>query len=212
MALLCQRRSSAGDRESALRTAADRDAFLRWFTFLAEAQYFTPMAQRSGEIVDCSSLIRYAYREALRLHDAAWARIPSVELYNYPRTPTGAKLFRTGPTTFGEFADAQTLCRYNAHLVNRDLGSAHSGDLVFYRHSQARSPFHCMILLGPSQMTPSSQRFVVYHTGPDGTTDGGIKRLTFEELLHFPDARWQPIDRNPAFLGVFRWKLIDRLS
>ena len=51
----------------------DRAAFLRWFTFLAEAQFFTPPAQRAAEVIDCSSLLRYAYREALRRHDSAWA-------------------------------------------------------------------------------------------------------------------------------------------
>jgi hypothetical protein len=47
---------------------ADHEAFRRWFTFLAEVQYFIPAAQRPAEIVDCSALVRYAYREVLRAH------------------------------------------------------------------------------------------------------------------------------------------------
>ena len=66
-----------------------------------------------------------------------------------------------------------------------------------------------MIVLGRSQFAPSSERYVVYDTGPDGESGGEIKRLSFEELLHFPEPRWQPIVRNPSFLGVYRWAIID---
>jgi len=56
-----------------LHDPADRAAFRRWFTLLAESQYYrgkTPPA----EIDDCAALLRFAYREALREHDAVWAR------------------------------------------------------------------------------------------------------------------------------------------
>lgn len=204
--------------DSYLRNDADRAAFLRWFTFLAEAQFFTPPAQRAAEVIDCSSLLRYAYREALRRHDSAWAArcnlplvpaIPSVAQYNYPRTPTGPRLFYTGRGAYAEFADAGTLCRYNSRLIDRELAAAQPGDLLFYRHAANRAAFHSMIVLGRSQFAPSSERYVVYDTGPDGESGGEIKRLSFEELLHFPEPRWQPIVRNPSFLGVYRWAIID---
>ena len=188
---------------------------------MAEAQYFTPPPQRPPEILDCSSLLRYAYREALRRHDSAWAAqsrlplipaIPSVLQYSYPRTPTGPRLFRLASGSYAEFADAQTLCRYNSHFLSRDLLAARPGDLLFYRHAANRLAFHSMIVLGTSQITSSADQFVVYHTGPDGTNDGEIKRLSFADLLHFPDPRWHPIVRNPAFLGVYSWAIVDRNS
>ena len=58
-----------------LRLDDDRDrmAFRRWFTFLAETQYFQAPGARPAEIDDCAALIRYAYRETFRAHDAGWA-------------------------------------------------------------------------------------------------------------------------------------------
>src|ERR1039458_2471628 len=56
-----------------LHDPADRMTFRRWFTFLAEAQYFRGRAL-PAEIDDCAALLRFAYREALRPHDASWAR------------------------------------------------------------------------------------------------------------------------------------------
>jgi len=200
-----------------LTSKADRAAFRRWFTFLAEAQYFTPVSQRPAEILDCSALVRYAYREALRDHDSAWAAssrlplvpaIPSVAKYHYPKTPVGPNVFRTSPTTYAEFADAETLYRYNTFVVSRDLTLAEPGDLLFYRHQAARVAFHTMIVLGRSQINLNSSMYVVYDTGSDGTSQGEIKRLTYHELLHFPDPRWQPIVQNPSFLGVFRWNIL----
>jgi uncharacterized protein len=211
------KRLNGNANQAKLSSESDRSAFLRWFRFLAEAQFFTPPPQRPSEIVDCSSLVRYAYREALRKHDSAWAAqsrlpvipaIPSVAQYNFPHTPTGAKLFRTGSQSYGEFANAETLYRYNVRFVARDLLASRPGDLLFYRHSSRRFPFHSMIVLGQSQITSTPDQFVVYDTGPEGTAEGEIKRLRFEELLHFPDPQWHPIVRNSAFLGVFRWNIV----
>ena len=120
----------APDEFLLLDDEADRAAFIAWFTFLAEAQYVAP--ELPAEIVDCAALIRFAYREALREHDGEWAAhlkltavppIPGVRKYAYPFTPLGARLFRTGEG-FAEFADAQTLVRYNTYFVSRDIRSA----------------------------------------------------------------------------------------
>jgi len=121
----------------------DRQAFRRWFTWLAEAQYFQPPAARPAEIKDCAALIRYAYREALHAHDTAWAAtaqtlpappFDSVAKYQYPFTPLGAALFRVrqgafqpsdlNANAFAQFADVRTLYHLNTHLVSRVLSSA----------------------------------------------------------------------------------------
>ncbi len=209
-----------------LVNSADRRAFRGWFTLLAESQYFRE-TKLPPEIQDCASLLRYSYREALRRHDSAWANSASlvitaapgeVRQYRYPHTPLGASLFRVrdGAFTmedlhngaFAEFADAKTLWRDNAHGVGRDLDRARPGDLLFFRPLGEHPTYHAMIFIGPSQIERGSEQYVVYHTGPQGTGRGEIRRLTLSELMNFPDARWRPVASNPAFLGVYRWNIL----
>lgn len=207
----------------------DREAFRRWFTWLAEAQFFQAPFDRPGEINDCAALIRYAYREALHAHESGWAegaRVPivpafaTVGKYEYPYTPLGAALFRVQPGpfrpsdlrsgAFAQFADAQTLWRFNTYLVGRDLGRALPGDLLFFRHEVGRMPFHSMIWLGDSQLRRDGQRYIVYHTGPDASGPGEMRRLTLPELLRYPQPEWRPVPGNPTFLGVYRWNILRK--
>jgi uncharacterized protein len=211
-----------------LDDADDQRAFRRWFTFLAETQYFQPAGRRPAEIVDCAALIRYAYREALRTHDGNWATdahlpvapgIPSVTKYQYPYTPLGAELFRVTPGgfqpadltngAFAQFADAKTLQLRNTHFVTRDLARAQPGDLLFYRQDSDHMPFHSMIYIGESQIGKDSGRYLVYHTGPDANGPGEIRRPTIDELRHFPEPDWRPLPDNPRFLGVYRWNILS---
>ncbi len=201
----------------------DRDSFRRWFTWLAEAQYFQAPANRPAEIGDCAALIRYAYREALRAHVSGWAeaaRVPivpafdSVAKYQYPHTPLGASLFRVkeGPfrpgdltgSAFAQFADARTLRRYNTHFISRDLVRALPGDLLIYRQEAGNLPFHSMIYIGAGSVRRDGGLRVIYHTGPGGE----IRRLTVEELTHYPEPEWRAIPGNANFLGVFRWNIL----
>jgi uncharacterized protein YfaT (DUF1175 family) len=214
-----------------LDDADDQRAFRRWFTFLAEMQYFEATGRRPAEIVDCAALIRYAYREALRGHDGNWATdahlpvapgIPSATKYQYPYTPLGADLFRVKPggfqpadlTTggFAQFADARTLQLRNTHFVTRDLARAQPGDLLFYRQDSEHMPFHSMIYVGESQIAKSAGRYLVYHTGPDVDGPGEIRRPTVDELRHFPEPDWRPLPDNPRFLGVYRWNILREES
>lgn len=200
-----------------LDSESDRAAFRNWFAFLAEAQYFTPPESRAAEIADCSSLVRYAYREALRRHDSQWAAhanlilipaLPSVSKYNYPGTPTGPRLFAISDQRYAQFADAKTLYRFNVFPVARALARARRGDLLFFRQSSQASAYHTMIVLDTSQITSGSTKFVVYHTGPEGSQNGQMKRLSYSELLSFPEPRWRPLPENSAFLGIFRWNIL----
>jgi uncharacterized protein len=207
----------------------DRQAFRRWFTFLAEAQFFQSPAARPVEIVDCAALIRYAYRGALSAHETGWAeeaRLPIVpaiavvEKYRYPYTALGASLFRVAPGAFAaadlergafaQFADAKTLCARNTHPVGRNLSGALPGDLLFFRQAHGRDTYHSMIYLGASQLRPGRERYVVYHTGPDEAGAGEIRRPSLDELLRHPQPEWRPIAGNPAFLGVYRWNILRR--
>jgi uncharacterized protein YfaT (DUF1175 family) len=209
----------------------DQSAFRRWFTFLAETQYFLPAERRPAEIVDCAALIRYAYREALHVHDGNWATdahlpllpgIPSAAKYQYPYTPLGADMFRVKPGgfrpadltsgSFAQFADAKTLQLRNTHFVTRDADRAQPGDLLFYRQESDHMPFHSMVYLGPSQIRKDAGRYLVYHTGPDADDAGEIRRPTLDDLRHFPDSDWRPLPDNPRFLGVYRWNILRKTS
>lgn len=208
---------------------ADRRAFLGWFTFLAEAQYIQRADRRPREIADCSALLRFAYREALREHGSEWANelrlpsappLPSVRKYQYPYTPIGASLFRVQPGpyqpsdidsgAFAQFADAETLMRRNSWFVSRILDHAQPGDLLFFRQVEQRLPFHAMIYLGPSHFEPphAGERYVVYHTGPSGADPGEMRHLTVGELLAHPLPQWRPLPGNGNFLGVYRWNIL----
>src|SRR5690348_13183556 len=55
-----------------LDSAADRAAFRDWFTAIAEYQAVRPEQDVPAEIKDCAALLRFAYREALARHSAAW--------------------------------------------------------------------------------------------------------------------------------------------
>lgn len=200
-----------------LDTMQDDQAFRRWFTFLAEAQFFQSAAARPVEINDCAALIRYAYREALRAHDSGWANevrlpvllgLPSVEKYKYPHTPLGASLFRIKDGTFSQFADAQTIQRFNSHFVSRDLNRASPGDLLFFRHESADLPFHGMIYLGSSMLQHDSEQYLVYHTGPNADGPGEIRRPSINDLMHHPNPQWRPLAGNPTFLGIYRWNIL----
>jgi len=220
-------RDSAGDGTPdvlRLEDPADEAAFRGWFTFLAEAQFFRETSTLPAEISDCAGLIRYAYREALRTHDSAWSKaaglplvpaIPSVRKYEYPFTPWGAALFRTGPEQLAEFADAGTLLRLNTHLVARDIRQARPGDLIFFHQEDAASPYHTMMYLGASQIENAAGPFVVYHTGPthapgQASSAGEIRRPAVAELRKHPDPSWHPGAENPHFLGVYRWNILWR--
>jgi len=209
-----------------LHDPADRAAFRRWFTLLAESQYYRGK-KLPAEIDDCAALLRFAYREALRAHDATWAHaiaLPTpastadVQQYQYPYTPLAASLFRVRSGSleagnlrdgsFAQFADVETLWRHNTFFVGRDLGRARPGDLLFFRQDGQSMPFHAMIFLGRSQIETGSEQFVIYHTGPSGNFRGEIRRLSITQVLNYPEARWRPISSNPAFLGVYRWNIL----
>jgi uncharacterized protein YfaT (DUF1175 family) len=208
-----------------LHDPSDRRAFRRWFTLLAESQFYRP--KPTPEIDDCAALLRFAYRESMREHDSAWAHtvaLPApatagdIQQYQYPYTPLGAGIFRVKSGSFvaddvrdgafAQFADAETLWRHNTFSVGRSLERARPGDLLFFRQDGGHMPFHAMIYLGHSQVEPGTEQFVVYHTGPNGNSKGIVKRLSVAELLNYPDARWRPTSSNQAFLGVYRWNIL----
>ncbi|MFZ0394622.1 MAG: DUF1175 family protein [Terracidiphilus sp.] len=202
-----------------LTDPSDQAAFRRWFTAIAAFQAMRPRAEVPAEIVDCASLLRYSYREALGRHDGQWFQATGMEVaappgeigeWHYPDSPLGLGLFRVKPGplaaadaangAFAQFADAKTLVERNAYLVSRDVRAALPGDLLFWRQFGQSSPWHSMIVLDGGE--------VVYDTGPDHGKPGELRRVRIAELMAHPDARWRPVARNPNFLGVYRWNIL----
>ena len=193
-----------------LEDPADRTAFLLWFRYLAEAQYYGEPMQRPAEIQDCASLLRYAYRETFSKHDAAWIernRLPGVPALPAIRTMSGP-MFIT-PEGLRHFADAKTLMRENCVRVGDRMERARPGDLLFFEQVDQPGNWHVMIYLGPSQIEPDGERYVLYHTGPVNRRAGEIRKLRVSELMGHPQPRWRPVPGNNAFKGVFRWKILE---
>jgi uncharacterized protein YfaT (DUF1175 family) len=205
-----------------LTDPADQAAFRQWFTAIANYQAIRPRADVPSEIIDCASLLRYAYREALKRHDDTWFASTGIEIsalpgeiraWRYPETPLGAALFRVRPGSFesadtsngafAQFADAKTLVERNAYLVSRDVREAQPGDLLFYRQFGQSSPWHSMIVTRIGGLAA-----VVYDTGEDHGKAGELRRVALAELLDHPQPQWRPLAANPNFLGVYRWNIL----
>lgn len=198
---------------------AAEKAFRRWVAWLAEALYAS-QPDLPADVKDCSGLVRFCYREALRRHDRGWAE--QVGLDSIPAMPDaaggsrihallGGAVFRVRPGayrpgderngSYRHFADAEHLMRFNCRRVAAEIESARQADLLFYRQLEPRQPFHSMVV---------TERRVVYHTGPEGGWAGEVRRLTFDELRRHPQARWRPVGGNSNYLGVFRWNILER--
>lgn len=210
-----------------LSTHADRESFRRWFTLIAEMQFYRLSDQWNPEQRDCAGLVRFAWREALHRHDRLWfqkmgpgyqAVAPDVS--GSDEGLLGDKLFRTGfgryqpgdeVRNFSEFADARTLKNYNAVFVSRDRRQALPGDLLlFYQPWVQKFPYHVMIYLGDQSVAPDGANdWVVYHTGSSPTGEGTVKKVELSVLDHHPDARWRPLESNRNFIGFYRLKILE---
>lgn len=210
-----------------LLTEADRAAFVRWFTTIAEAQA-TQLDDGFAKVhQDCAGLIRFSAREALKHHDQAWLAkrryLPAIAhpdtSLHYPELPViGARLFRARGGAFApeepieaQFtaaASARALWEHNSQRVSKDIRAARAGDLLFFSVPFGTgSRMHSMIVLGSSagatHQSPGAR--VVYHNGAD---PGEVRLVSIDALLQHPDADWHPLPHNPRFLGVHRLNLM----
>ncbi|HVF57105.1 MAG TPA: DUF1175 family protein [Pyrinomonadaceae bacterium] len=213
-----------------LRTFGDRENFRRWFTGIAEMQFYRASDAWSTEQRDCAGLVRFAWREALRPHDRAWLRrmgdvyeplAPDVRAYSLDTSPLDERLFRTAlgsfkesdasDATFSEFADARTLKDFNTEFVSRDRSRALPGDLLFFYQPWVRKfSFHVMLYVGTArEASEGASDWVVYHTGATHTDAGVVKKVRLATLDEHPDRRWRPVASNRNFLGFYRLKILQ---
>src|SRR5918992_1872918 len=94
-----------------LRSFEDRESFRRWFTAIAEIQFYQLSEQWKREQRDCAGLVRFAMREALRKHDRAWFQrmgpayepvARDVRGFNLDANQLGEKIFRAD---FGSYRE-----------------------------------------------------------------------------------------------------------
>lgn len=213
-----------------LNSFNDRESFRRWFTFIAEMQFYRLSNEWSTEQRDCAGLVRFSWREALRRHDRQWlqrmgreyeALAPDVSAYTLASNPLGEKMFRAGSgplrkteagrAEFSEFADARSLKDFNCTFVSRDRNEALPGDLIFFFQPWAQKlPLHTMIFLGEAHTASGGAHdWVVYHTGATHRDAGTVKKVRLSVLAQHPDKRWRPVESNPNFLGFYRLKILD---
>jgi len=213
-----------------LRTYQDRDSFRRWFTSIAEIQFYQLSDQWNAEQRDCAGLARFAIREALRRHDRIWFQkmgpgyetvASDVGEFNLDNNPLGEKIFRTDFGSFhesdlrngrfSEFADGRSLKNFNSFFVTRDRRQAQPGDLLFfYQPWVQKFPYHVMIFLGPGRVAPNgAPDWVVYHTGSSPIDKGTVKKVELSVLDRHPDPRWRPLESNKNFLGFYRLKILQ---
>jgi uncharacterized protein len=213
-----------------LQSFQDRDNFRRWFTAIAEAQFYQLSDQWNAEQRDCAGLARFAIREALRHHDRAWFQkmgpgyetvAPDVAGFDLDHNPLGEKIFRTDfgsfresdlrDGRFAEFADGRALKNFNTTFVSRDRREAQPGDLLFfYQPWVQKFPYHVMIFLGTPRVAPDGEHdWVVYHTGSSPTDKGTVKKVELSVFDRHPDPRWRPVESNKNFLGFYRLKIIQ---
>jgi uncharacterized protein YfaT (DUF1175 family) len=205
--------------EAELVSEDDRQSFLESFVAIALAQAPVPEASFEPSQRDCAGLVRYAYREALKAHDARFAarhkalrRLPEVHAFHYPRVPwLGKRLFRVRPGAFNErsieadFDDSPEAVRLATGSARRVDGPARTGDLYLF-HAEDGA-WHLMIIAAPGP-----DPLLVYHTGPRPDGPGEVRRLHESVLLAHPDPAWHPRPDNPAFLGLWRLKIVGGAS
>ena len=213
-----------------LRTFEDRESFRRWFTAIAETQFYQLSEQWKKDQRDCAGLARFSMREALRRHDRAWFQkmgpaytsvAHDVAGFDLDNNQLGEKIFRAESgtfkesdlrgETFTEFADGRTLKNFNTVFIGRDRREAEPGDLLFfYQPWVQKFPYHVMIFLGAPRMSPNGEHdWVVYHTGSTATDDGTVKKVELSVLDRHPDPRWRPVLSNRNFLGFYRLKILQ---
>ena len=206
----------------------DNQSFRDWFCSIADSQFYTHSNNWYNVHKDCAGLIEFAYREALKRHNAHWAKsfkwlsdynINDERPYYYPEIPLlGNRIFKINAGPFrpsevsNDFAlsvQGSLLRTANMHFISKNIRDAKKADILFFFHPEnVQMPSHSMIVMGHDPAKPNDL-LLLYHTGPDDNGPGFIKKLHASVLIRHPDPSWRPLPQNKYFLGVYRWNILD---
>ncbi len=210
--------TSDGSERDPLRDEGEREAFRKWFVAILEQQLEAPSPAWEPAQRDCAGLLRFAFREAWGAHDEAWRLQVGFTQPFQGRSPKSGPWKGVFLTDEGwqPFARGSQLRLHNCVFLSRDVTSASPGDLLFFSRPGARlSPDHAMAVVRPDA---DGMPMLLYHTGPEapasgalpsrGSHGGEVRRVRFDELMQHPNPDFRPHPDNPAFLGVYRWRVM----
>ncbi|HJU82630.1 MAG TPA: DUF1175 family protein [Holophagaceae bacterium] len=193
----------------------DRQAFRRWFVAILEDQLERLSPAWEPAQRDCAGLLRFAFHEAWGPKDALWRQRLSFTGTFVAKVPSAALAgpWREGfptPAGWAPFAKGAFLRDYACVRLGREPMEAQPGDLLFFSRADARkTPDHAMAFGRPD---PDGMPVLIYHTGAEGSAGsrdaGAMRRVRLSDLLQHPDPAFRPQPENPAFLGVYRWKVL----
>lgn len=208
-----------GYPDAAELVGADRERFADWFASVAQSQYYGLNADWNAAEQDCGGLLRYAFINALKTHDRAWTskfrflprpQLPSVQSLGYPMPVISRSVFRVaggayvpGDIERGKLVGATTvqyLASFSMVRVSRSMSQARRGDVLIFIRPGLRS-YHSMVYLGGGM--------VVYHTGASPAEGGEVRLLSVQNLIRRAERAFHPVQDNPNFLGVYRWKILN---
>ena len=178
--------------------------FRAWLTRIVRAQLDqgpTPRWQHR----DCAGLVRFAVGESLRNHDVKWQQAmglagtvlpPELELSPAQRGALRNQ-WRLADGSRAAYVGALELIQENARLLSRQWQQAVPGDLFFFDQGDDQ---HLMVWMG---------RYLAYHTGSVQPGDNGLRAVDIKDLLAWKDTRWQPVQYNPNFAGIYRFSFLS---
>ncbi len=185
-------------------TPSQSQLFRRWFITIVDAQLRKGPNPRWQQ-QDCAGLVRFAANEALKIHDAKWQKNNGFNPVNLPaeliiteEQRLLAQRWHIGQGATGAYARAIILVQHNTELVSRDINQAQPGDLLFFDQGDEQ---HLMVWMG---------HFIAYHTGSPTAADNGLRAVTLQQLMHWPDTRWIPDASNPNFSGIYRLGFLSK--
>lgn len=200
---------------SGLSDEGDREAFRRWFVAILEDQLERLSPAWEPAQRDCSGLLRFAFHEAWGPHTEAWrarTAFGGVVAARNPSFESGGPWRNGFPTPEGwrPFAKGAVLRDLSCVFMGRDTQIAKAGDLLFFSRGGARpTPDHSMAFARPNA---DGMPVLVYHTGREQSglsrDAGEMRRVRLSDLLQHPDPDFRPLPENPAFLGVYRWRVL----
>ena len=175
-----------------------------WITLIVAAQLRAGPSPR-WQHRDCAGLVRFAVRESLRRHDAAWVRANGLQGVALPQDAVLSSAQRAALRDWVDidgqrqaYVGALALVQANCRLLGKQLTQAEAGDLLFFDQGDDQ---HLMVWMGS---------YIAYHTGTETASDNGLRAVAPRRLMNWEDTRWRPVPENSNFIGIYRLAFLSR--